>query len=162
MTTPKVPSSESVRNVTLVAERAFDASPGSVFAAWADPVARARWAAGPDDWRNEFTIEFAIGGQEVYRGGPESGPEHAYTATYLDIEPNRRIVYAYDMRVGRQRLSVSLVTVEFSPDGPHTRVKLTEQAAFLDGLGDPATLERHNHGLLAALDAELRRGVGRR
>jgi uncharacterized protein YndB with AHSA1/START domain len=41
----------------------------------------------------------------------------------------QRIVYTYDMRVDQTRLSVSLVTVEFKPQGDGTRLVFTEQVA---------------------------------
>ncbi len=35
----------SVTHATFVVERRYDASPARVFAAWADPAAKARWFA---------------------------------------------------------------------------------------------------------------------
>ena len=62
----------------------------------------------------------------------------------------------YDMHLDDTRISVSLATVEFEPEGAGTRLVLTEQGAFLDGFDDPSLRERGTRDLLAALDAALR------
>ncbi len=103
----------SVTHATFVLERSYDASPARVFAAWADPAAKARWFAGPEEWgRDEFELDFRVGGREVSRGGPEGGPVHTYEALYQDIVADRRIVYSYSMRLDQALISVSLATVE--------------------------------------------------
>ena len=62
----------SVTHSTFVVERSYDASPARVFAAWADPKAKARWFAGPEEWGpDEFELDFRVGGREVSRGGAE-------------------------------------------------------------------------------------------
>lgn len=53
---------------------------------------------------------------------------------FLDIMPDRRIIYAYEMSFNDQRLSASLATVEFVLNGTQTRMLFTEQAAFLGGV----------------------------
>jgi uncharacterized protein YndB with AHSA1/START domain len=148
----------SVTHATFVVERRYDASPARVFAAWADPAAKARWFAGPEEWgRDEFELDFRVGGREVSRGGPPGGPVHAYDAVYQDIVPDERIVYSYDMLMDGTRISVSLATVEFKPSGEGTRLVFTEQGAFLDGL-DTADQRRQGTGsLLDALGEELGR-----
>jgi uncharacterized protein YndB with AHSA1/START domain len=62
---------------------------------------------------------------------------------YYDIVPDNRIVYAYDMTMNGARLSVSIATVEFRPDGKGTKLVLTEDGAFLDGLD---TVEQRKAG----------------
>jgi uncharacterized protein YndB with AHSA1/START domain len=39
----------SVTHATFVVERSYDAPPARVFAAWADPEAKARWFASPEE-----------------------------------------------------------------------------------------------------------------
>jgi uncharacterized protein YndB with AHSA1/START domain len=113
-------------------ERVYDASPARVFAAFATAEAKAAWSTCHTDWEcAEF--DFRVGGRERGRGGPPGGPTYAVDATYHDIVPGRRIVYAYDMYVDDTRASVSLVTVDLVADGPRTRLTFTEQGAFLDG-----------------------------
>jgi uncharacterized protein YndB with AHSA1/START domain len=148
----------SVTHATFVIERTYDASPARVFAAWADPVAKARWFAGPDEWGTaEFELDFRVGGREISRGGPPGGPVYAFDARYQDIVSNERIIYTYDMHLDEKRISVSLATVEFKPAGAGTRLIFTEQGAFLDGYDNPAQREHGTGELLDALGAELRR-----
>jgi uncharacterized protein YndB with AHSA1/START domain len=150
----------SVEHATFVAERTYDASPSRVFAAWADPAAKARWfgPAKEEGDGAEFELDFRIGGRELNRGAvSEGGPLFTYEALYQDIVADERIVYTYDMHLDDTRISVSLATVELRPDGPGTRLVFTEQGAFLDGHDSPAQREQGTGTLLDALAAELAR-----
>jgi uncharacterized protein YndB with AHSA1/START domain len=148
----------SVTHATFALERSYDASPARVFAAWADPAAKARWFAGPEEWgRDEFELDFRVGGREVSRGGPPGGPVHTYEAVYQDIAPDERIVYSYSMFLDQTLISVSLATVELKAEAAGTRLVLTEQGAYLDGHEDGGERERGTGELLDALGAELRR-----
>jgi uncharacterized protein YndB with AHSA1/START domain len=151
-------SQRSVTHATFVIERSYAASPARVFAAWANPAAKARWFVGPDEWQTAaFELDFRVGGRELNRGGPPGGPVHVFHGYYQDIVPNQRIVYTYDMHLDQTRISVSLATVEFQPAGKGTRLIFTEQGAFLDGYDNPAQREQGTRDLLDALGAELRR-----
>lgn len=57
---------------------------------------------------------------------------------FFDIEPGRRIVFAYDIRLDGRTLSVSLATVEFFAAPAGTRMVYTEQISYLDGHEDRA------------------------
>lgn len=152
----------SVTHASFVIERTYDASPARVFAAFADPEAKARWFAGsPGDWESaQYELDFRVGGQERAGGGPAGGPIHTFEARYQDIVPDERIVVTYDMHLDDKRISVSLMTVEFKPEAEGTRLVLTEQDAFLDGYDDPAERERGTRELLDALEAEIRGSAG--
>lgn len=128
-----------------------------VFAAWADPAAKARWSLGRAETTPEFAFDFRVGGLESYRGRPVTGPVHTVAARYCDIVPDRRIVYVYDVCVGGERVLVSLVTIEFLPEGVGTLV--TEQAAFFRG-DDTTLLEAHMRNVLISLETELRSWAG--
>jgi uncharacterized protein YndB with AHSA1/START domain len=148
----------SVTHATFVVERSYDASPARVFAAWADPAAKARWFKSPEDWGpDEFQLDFRVGGREVNRGGPTGGPVYTYDARYQDIVANERIVCTYRMHMDDALMSVSVATVELRPEGAGTRLVLTEQGAYLDGLDSPEQRQEGMGQLLDALDAELRR-----
>src|SRR6266571_98943 len=133
----------STHHATFVIERTYGAAPARVFAAWATPMAKARWFVGPDDWEaSDHELDFRAGGREHVSGGPPGGPVHSYDALYQDIVPDQRIVYAYDMHLDKTRISVSLATVELKPTGAGTRLIFTEQAVFLDGHDDAGSRER--------------------
>ncbi len=148
----------STHPATFVIERYFAASPAQVFAAWAEPKARARWFVGPDEWeKSDHKLDFRVGGRESVSGGPSRGPVHVFNAVYQDIVPNERIVYTYDMHLDKWRISVSLAAVELKLAKSGTRMIFTEQAVFLDGIDTPAAREQDTRDLLDNLDADLRR-----
>lgn len=147
----------SVNHATFVVERTYDAAPQRVFAAWADPEAKARWFGNPDQGVAEYELDFRVGGREFNRGTVE-GQVYTYEARYQDIVPDERIVYAYDMYMGDSRISVSLGTVELEPQGDGTRLTYTEQGAYLDRLDTPEQRQQGTGGLFDALGEELARG----
>ncbi|MGH2960810.1 MAG: SRPBCC family protein [Solirubrobacterales bacterium] len=146
----------SVRHATFTVEREYDASPGRVFAAWAEPDAKGRWFGDSSQGVEEFELDFRIGGREFNRGTVE-GQAYTFDARYQDIVPDERIVYAYDMHIDDSRISVSLATVEMKPDGAGTRLTYTEQGAYLDGLDTPEQRQQGTGGLFDALAEELAR-----
>jgi uncharacterized protein YndB with AHSA1/START domain len=137
---------------TFVIDRTYDASPARVFTAFADPSAKVRWFGAPDDKDTPHEIDFRVGGREVLKGNaPDGGPMFTYEALYQDIVDNERIVYSYEMTMDGRRISVSVATVEFLDDGTGTRLILTEQGAYLDGLDTRETREQGTKELLDAL-----------
>ena len=149
----------SVTHNTFVLERTYDAAPARVFAAFSDWNAKKLWFAGPPDWDlTEATMDFRVGGRETNKGGPKGGPVSSFEARYYDIVPNQRIVYAYEMYLDGKRISVSVSTIEIEPDGKRTRLKLTEQGAYLDGFDNGDKRREGFEGLLDALGASLEKG----
>ena len=144
-----------VTHATFTLERSYPAPPALVFAAWADPAAKARWfTPGPGAGHQ---LDFRVGGREVATGGPEGGPLMTFETLYRDIVPEQRIVYTSTLSAGADLMTVSLTTVEFTPaeDGG-TRLILTEQGAYLDGQEQPAWREQGTADQLEALAAELK------
>lgn len=133
----------SAKHATFVIERNYEASPAKAFAAWADPVAKARWFTKADEF------EFRVGGRETSHGGPPGGPVYTFDAQYQEIVPDQRIVYSYVLDQDETRISVSVVTVEFKSEGTGTRLIYTEQGVFLDGHDTP---EQREHGTKLMLD----------
>jgi len=144
-----------VTHATFTLERSYPAPPARVFAAWADPAAKARWfTPGPGSGHE---LDFRVGGREVATGGPEGGPLMTFETLYRDIVPEQRIVYTSTLSAGADLMTVSLTTVEFTPgEGGGTRLVLTEQGAFLDGQEQPAWREQGTSDQLEALAAELK------
>ena len=151
--------SRTVEHGTFTIERTFDLPPARVFAAWADPKAKAAWFAGPaGEWKQLVRqMEFRVGGREKVKGQFGSGLTSEFDASYYDIVTNRRIVYSYTMQVDEKRISVSLATIEFEPVGSGgTRLILTEQGAYLDGGFDGnAGREKGTRGLIDNLEKYL-------
>ena len=91
----------SVIHSTFVIERSYPTSPERVFAAFAAPAKKRRWfAEGGSSEPREFEMDFRVGGSEHSRGKMQDGTPLANDTSYQDIEPNRRIVFAYTMSVG--------------------------------------------------------------
>ena len=151
-------SERSTHHAKFVIERTYAASPARVFAAWADPKAKARWFVGRDEAaRSDHELDFRVGGRERVSGGPPGGQVLFFSAIYQDIVPNERIVYTYAMQLDATRMSVSLATVEFKPEGAGTRLIFTEQDVFLDGIESAENRKRGTRALLEHLDTALRR-----
>ena len=148
----------SVQHGTFVIEREFRHSPGRVYAAFADPKAKAKWFGGPAGaWQElERRMDFRVGGAERARGRfIASGRVSDFQALYHDVVPERRILYSYSMHVDEKKISVSLATLEFEATGKGTRLIITEQGAFLDGYDDAGGREKGTRGLMDQLEASL-------
>jgi uncharacterized protein YndB with AHSA1/START domain len=143
-------------HTTFTIERDYPVSPARVFHAFADHDSKRRWLVEGDGFRiDEYTSEFRVGGREFSRFRYGDGPEIQNETSYHDIVPDRRIVFVYTMTVGGRRMSTSLTTVALAPTPDGTRLTFTEQAAFYDGIDDPAGREVGCRGLLEELAKEL-------
>jgi len=148
----------SVVHATFTVERNYDFPPARVFDAFADTAAKRRWFAEGDGWTiEEFVADFRPGGFERSRFRFRDGPPMRNDTVYQDIVPNERIIIAYSMMFGEDRISSSLATMEFKPAGKGTRLVLTEQGAYLDGHDNVPQREEGTRGLLEALALELKR-----
>jgi len=145
----------SVTHATFSLERVYPVPVAQVFAAWADPAAKARWFAPAPAAGHQ--LEFRVGGREVTRGGPEGGPVMTFESFYRDIVPGERIVYSSTLSAREELTTVSVTTVEFTSAGEGTRLLLTEQGTYLDGREEPAWREHGTGDWLDALGAEIRR-----
>lgn len=146
-----------VTHHTFSIERTYPATPQRVFAAFADPAAKAKWFASDSaDWTQErYALDFRAGGSESNVARARDGVAHRFEARYHDIVADQRIVLAYEMYLDDLRISVSLQTLELHPAGRGTRLVLTEQGAFLDGHDQPAGREQGTAAVLDALGAAL-------
>lgn len=143
----------SVTHASFTLERAYSAPPARVFAAWADPAVKARWFAGGTG--DGHQLDFRVGGREVASGGPDAGPVMTFETFYREIVPQERIVYTSTMSSGDEVITISLTTVEFKAADGGTKLVLTEQGAFLDGLDQPALREKGTNDLLDKLGTTL-------
>ncbi len=129
-------------------ERRYDASPARVFHALSDRAAKDRWFCGAEGYTPLARgMDVRPGGHERATGRWASGVVSSFEATYFDVIPNERLIYAYEMRLDDRKISVSLATIELTPDGAGTRLTVTEQGAFLGGYDD-AGARQHGTGVL--------------
>ena len=148
-------TTHSVTHATFVLERTYPVAPPRVFKAWANPELKRKWLVGDAEPATEYSLDFRVGGTETIRGSMPDAGAYSYDALIQDIVPDLRIVYTYDMHIGGPRISVSVTTVEFTPSSDGTRLVLTEQGAYLDGLDTPQQREHGTGELLEALAGVL-------
>lgn len=140
----------SVVHDSFAIERTYPASPARVFAAWATIEAKSHWFGSEEGLEpvGEHTLDFRPGGREQFSAKVQ-GSLFDFDSTYYDIVDEQRIVWAYDMKMDGRRISVSIGTVELFPAPGGTRLVLTEQGAYLDGLD---TNEQREEGTRQFLD----------
>jgi uncharacterized protein YndB with AHSA1/START domain len=147
----------NVTHATFSLERTYDATPARVWGAWSTEAGKAAWFSGPHDrWTLiERSFDFREGGRETAKGRFADGVVSAFESRIYDIVENQRLVYAYEMAIDGQRISVSLATIQLAPAGKGTRLTITEQGAFLDGYDDAGSREQGTAALLEQLAAAL-------
>lgn len=124
----------TVTNATFRIERVLDASPARVFAAYASLEAKSAWFKAPSDIETlDRDFDFRVGGKERFHARWPGGTITDFQATYHDIVEDERIILVYDMFHNGAKLSVSLLTLEFRPQGDGTRLIHTEQGSYLTG-----------------------------
>jgi uncharacterized protein YndB with AHSA1/START domain len=138
-------------------ERVFKATPAQVFRAFADPQAKSRWFAGggEDPTLVEREMDVRPGGRELAVGKWKSGLTTRFDAIYFDVVPDRRLVYAYEMHIDARKISVSLACVEIEPHAVGVKLKVSEQAVFLDGYDDNGGREHGTNALMDRLVASV-------
>jgi uncharacterized protein YndB with AHSA1/START domain len=146
-----ISSARSIKHASFSIERRLEFDPAIVFRAWTNPEVKARWFNGPPDkWTEQLReMDVRVGGRDRLAGRFVDGSESRYEAIYLDIVPDRRLVYTYEMHWQGKKISVSLATVEIVAAGRGTKLIVTEHGAFLDGHEDGGSRER---GTMALLD----------
>jgi uncharacterized protein YndB with AHSA1/START domain len=150
----------SAQHDTFVIERTLNHPVAAVYAAFADFEAKARWFGGPKEaWKSlERSFDFRVGGSERAAGvWADGGVVSRFDATYFDIQPEKRIVYAYEMHLNEKKISVSLATIEFETTGASTKLTITEQGAFLDGYDDAGSRQHGTAMLMDAMEASLQK-----
>jgi len=93
---------------------------------------------------NRLLVEhdFRVGGINKLTFGPQGQIPYTEDCRYEDIVENQRIVYSMTIDSGAERLTASLVTIEFSGAGEATDLVATDQIAILSGGDSAAERER--------------------
>jgi uncharacterized protein YndB with AHSA1/START domain len=146
----------SIVHASFTLERTLETNVERVFKAFADKTSKEKWFKGPGSNTNSHTMDFKVGGHESNSGKFPDGMTHRFEATYYDIVPSERIIYTYEMYLNGKRISVSLAVVELESTGSQTKLTLTENGVFLDGLDSVDRREQGTNGLLNALESSLK------
>ncbi len=123
----------STEHYTFTLERTYAASAARVFAAWADPDARASWRID-GDYAREYELDFSVGGGERISGNMPDGRPFSSHGVIHDIVADERIVFSYEMYLSGERASVSLATVEIVDADDEATLTLTEHGVLLDAI----------------------------
>jgi len=122
---------------TVVATRRIAAPRPLVYEAWTQLDHRRQWFKGPGQTELARSLDLRVGGTEVAHGRfDETGIETIYTARFHLIEPEVRLIYAFDMHVAGEHFSVSLTKVDFEDAPGGTDLTYTEHGYFLAGDDD--------------------------
>ncbi|MFI6689705.1 SRPBCC domain-containing protein [Streptomyces sp. NPDC050485] len=149
----------------------FSAPSARVFRAFAEASLRNRWFRLPGSSKTaRHELDFRVGGGETASNVFVSGDVEEFLecrSRFIDILPDRRIVYVYEAHVDGLRRWVSLVTVELTARDGGARLDWTEQYSYLvltgDGTQDTAHLRGGTrlllNGLSTVVDPERYQGL---
>jgi uncharacterized protein YndB with AHSA1/START domain len=144
----------SIVHGTFTVERTYRHAPAVVFGAWSRPENKRQWFGAPEEGNPDQLFDFRVDGRE-YNETPMGADLFTFDLTYRDIIDDNRIIYTYEMKKNGERISVSLATIEFKPEGSGTKMIVREDGAYLDGLDYPKQREEGTIYLIDLLGAWL-------
>jgi uncharacterized protein YndB with AHSA1/START domain len=126
MTTPaNDPDPDSNRDLVLT--RLIDASPEAVYRCWTEPDLMTRWFA-PKPWSTpRASVDLRPGGTNLVVMADENGTEYPSPGQYLEIIPNRKLVFT-DAYIGDWQPSEKpffTCVLTFEAEGGKTRYTAT-------------------------------------
>jgi uncharacterized protein YndB with AHSA1/START domain len=152
--TEKTAGERSTVHSTFTLERTYAATPARVWQTWADPAEKRRWFGPPQPAKAEHELEFRVGGLERMIVQSPVGA-YEFIARFQDIVEGERFVHTYEMYLDDARISVSVATIVLEGVDEGTKLTMTEQGVFLDGLDTPAAREHGTGEMLDTLATHL-------
>lgn len=130
---------------SLTLRRHYRVAPDKVWRAWTEPQALKLWF-GPGEIVSlpRVDIDLRVGGRFRVTMLADDGETHDVSGTYLEVVPNRKLVFSWAWRSTPER--ESRVTVQIEPDGDGCELVLMHEQFF-----DDAARDGHNHGWSGAL-----------
>ena len=130
---------------SLTLRRHFRVSPAKVWRAWTDPQALKHWF-GPAEIVDVplAEVDLRVGGRFRVTMLAADGETHDVSGTYLEVVPERRLVFSWAWRSTPER--ESRVTVRIEPDGNGCELVLMHEQFF-----DEVARDGHNHGWTGSL-----------
>jgi uncharacterized protein YndB with AHSA1/START domain len=123
----------------VVVEGDFNASAERMYRAWTEPGELMKWFGPSKGALAGAEIALHVGGRVCFEFVASENKRSAIEGTYLEIEPNRKIVFTWSHIVirpdGEEKTTPrSKVTVTFTAIGDRTRVRLCHEGiATQDG-----------------------------
>lgn len=135
---------------TVVMERTYRASPARVFAAWSNPEARKEWGRpSPEVIIVYDRADFRVGGVDDSRCGTPDDLRFRAVVRYMEIEQDRRIIFAEHVTESGAARAAALITVDLEAVDAATKLTLTLQISSIDG---PEMLQGYRQGWEPSLD----------
>jgi uncharacterized protein YndB with AHSA1/START domain len=112
----------------ILIRRRFQAPPARVFQVWSTPEFVQQWWSGHHGTTTSVEMDFRVGGRWRYVMSATDGSEVAFHGTYIDIVPDRKIVYTevYEApgTTSGDDSEAPVNTVTLEPDGDGTLLTL--------------------------------------
>ena len=147
-------SPRAAQHSTIVVMRTYDAPVARVFAAIADPGQRLRLYSGGELTIRPEEADLRVGGHDVFKFGRGDNLRFRRESIYHDIVPERRIVSTEIVCDGDVRLWVAATTLEFTPVGERTQLKVTAHIVRLEDADIDGSAPRYE-ALLDNLERHL-------
>jgi uncharacterized protein YndB with AHSA1/START domain len=146
--------------ITVRISRSFDHSPVRLFAAFTEPALASRWMWAGLGSQPYAQIDLRVGGR--YRiaitADPDDdtwpGDERAMRGVYLEIEPNRRLIYTlhWDADVGYNRPCLESIDEAVIVDFREADAGCSLTFTHVGLPGDAKSAEAHAQGVQASFD----------
>ncbi|MDF2233525.1 SRPBCC domain-containing protein [Albimonas sp. CAU 1670] len=132
----------AIEHATMVETRIIKARRATCWAAWTQAEHRRNWFGGPGMEELERSVDFRVGGTEILHGAFPGGGNSRYEARFHLIEPEMRLVYAFEMVVKGAPYSISLTGVSFRDVPEGCEVTYVEQIQMVSPEADMADRRR--------------------
>lgn len=131
----------------LEIQRTIKAPVAKVFKAWTEPDQMNKWFGCNTADSVRISQDFKVGGEYRIDVHCTDGRTVTASGSFLEIVPNRKLVYSWNNTSLEHPATDTLVSVEFIDKGDTTEISLTHSK-----FDRPVSVQGHSMGWGAALD----------